>query len=192
MYQPADDEPDAPPVLTAQAKRLLDDAMGEAAGTGRRFIETAHLALACSRADAPPSIKPLVAGREEAIRAAARTALERSARLEAELRGRRPPPPHRSRAARLDALERANATRARRVQLKRDLKSGRTAIHGLLLDPPGFLETAKVFDLLLAVPTYGRVKVNRLLAQCRISPSKTVGGLSRRQRDELVQLLRLA
>ena len=59
-------------------------------------------------------------------------------------------------------------------------------IHGLLLDPPEYLQTAKVFDLLLAVPKYGRVKVNRILTHCRISPSKTIGGLSQRQRNELV------
>jgi hypothetical protein len=44
--------------------------------------------------------------------------------------------------------------------------------------------------MLLAVPKYGRVKVNRVLTQCRISPSKTFGGLSQRQRDELTSALR--
>jgi hypothetical protein len=86
----------------------------------------------------------------------------------------------------MDALQRANDVRTRRAQLKRDLKGGRTQIHGLLLSPPEYLQTAKVFDLLLAVPKYGRVKVNRILTQCRISPSKTIGGLSERQRNELV------
>ena len=46
--------------------------------------------------------------------------------------------------------------------------------------------TAKVFDMILAVPKYGRVKANKILGQCRISPSKTIGGLSQRQRAELV------
>ena len=90
----------------------------------------------------------------------------------------------------MDALQRANDVRTRRAQLKRDLKGGRTQIHGLLLDPPEYLQTAKVFDLLLAVPKYGRVKVNRMLTQCRISPSKTIGGLSERQRNELVSHFR--
>ena len=55
---------------------------------------------------------------------------------------------------------------------------------------PAYLETAKVFDLLLAVPKYGRVKVNKILTQCKIWPSKTVGGLSERQRRELVAFMR--
>jgi hypothetical protein len=90
----------------------------------------------------------------------------------------------------MEALQRANTIRSRRAQLKRDLKAGRQPIAELLLEPPEYLETAKVFDLLLAVPKYGRVKVNRILTQCRISPSKTIGGLSQRQRAELVALMR--
>lgn len=88
------------------------------------------------------------------------------------------------------ALEAANEIRTKRAQLKRDLKAGKVQVEGLLLDPPEYLETAKVFDLMLAVPKYGRVKVNRILNQCRVSPSKTIGGLSARQRTELVALLR--
>ena len=98
--------------------------------------------------------------------------------------------PERSLTQRMDALKRANEIRTQRASLKRDLKAGRKQIHVLLLNPPEYLLTAKVFDLLLAVPKYGRVKVNRILTQCRISPSKTIGGLSERQRGELVSFLR--
>ena len=91
---------------------------------------------------------------------------------------------------RMKALGRANDIRTRRAQLKRDLKAGKTQVHGLLLDPPEWVMTAKVFDMILAVPKYGRVKANKILGQCRISPSKTIGGLSQRQRAELVQMLR--
>ena len=98
--------------------------------------------------------------------------------------------PERSREQRIRALRRANEIRSARAQLKRDLKAGRTSIHDLLLRPPGYLETAKVFDMMLAVPKYGRVKVDKVLKQCRISPSKTIGGLSQRQRTELVSMLR--
>ena len=90
----------------------------------------------------------------------------------------------------MDALSRANEIRTRRAQLKRDLKAGRTSIHDLLLEPPEYIETAKVFDMLMAVPKFGRVKAARLLNQCRISQSKTVGGLSERQRNELCGMLR--
>nr|WP_205698170.1 integration host factor, actinobacterial type [Conexibacter sp. SYSU D00693] len=98
--------------------------------------------------------------------------------------------PERSLNQRMDALQKANVIRTKRAQLKRDLKAGRVSIHQLLLEPPDYLETAKVMDMLLAVPKYGRVKANKVLQTCRISPSKTIGGLSARQRAELVGLLR--
>ena len=98
--------------------------------------------------------------------------------------------PERSLVQRMEALQRANEIRTRRAALKRDLKAGRSSIHVLLLEPPEYIETAKVFDMLLAVPKYGRVKVNKVLQVCRISPSKTIGGLSERQRAELISMLR--
>ncbi len=88
------------------------------------------------------------------------------------------------------ALKRANEIRSSRAKLKRDLKAGKVPIESLLLKPPEFVLSAKAFDMMLAVPKYGRVKANRILTQCRISPSKTIGGLSERQRAELVSQLR--
>ena len=98
--------------------------------------------------------------------------------------------PERSLDQRMEALRRANDIRSKRAQLKRDLKGGKAKIEQLLLDPPDYVLSAKAFDMILAVPKYGRVKANKILTQCRISPSKTIGGLSERQRAELVQFLR--
>ena len=91
--------------------------------------------------------------------------------------------PERTSEQRMRALNKANEIRTKRAKLKRDLKAG------LLLDPPEYVMSAKVFDMILAVPKYGRVKANKILSQCRISPSKTIGGLSERQRAELVHML---
>ena len=88
----------------------------------------------------------------------------------------------------MDALRRANEIRVRRAQLKKDLKAGQARIQDILREPPDYVSTAKVFDMLVAVPKFGRVKATRFLNQCRISQSKTVGGLSDRQRTELVAL----
>lgn len=98
--------------------------------------------------------------------------------------------PERTQQQRELALKRANVIRSERAQLKRDLKAGRRSIHDLLLEPPDYVETMKVFDALLACPKYGRVKVNKILQLCRVSPSKTIGGLSQRQRTEVVSMLR--
>ena len=96
--------------------------------------------------------------------------------------------PSRSLDQRMEALQRANSIRVRRAQLKRDLKAGTVALSDILLDPPDYVLTAKVYDMLVAVPKLGRVKAARFLNQCRISQSKTVGGLSDRQRAELIGL----
>jgi hypothetical protein len=88
----------------------------------------------------------------------------------------------------MEALKRANDIRVRRAKLKKDLKDGRVRVQQILSSPPDYVETAKVFDILMAVPKFGRVKAARFLNQCRISQSKTVGGLSDRQRAELIGL----
>ncbi len=97
--------------------------------------------------------------------------------------------PERSLDQRINALRRANEVRTLRAQLKRDLKADRVSIGALLLDPPPYLQTAKVFDMLLALPKYGRVKATKILHSCRVSPSKTFGGLTQRQRTDLARRL---
>lgn len=97
-----------------------------------------------------------------------------------------PATPARSFAQRMDALRRANEVRTYRAKLKRRLAAREESPRDVLAYPEEQVDTMKVFDLLLAMPKVGRVKANRMLVQARISPSKTVGGLSDRQRRELL------
>lgn len=60
----------------------------------------------------------------------------------------------------------------------------------MLHDPPTCAQTAKLRELLLAVPRIVPARVHRALAHCRIAYAKTVAGLSDRQRAELIELLR--
>lgn len=90
----------------------------------------------------------------------------------------------------MNALVRANEIRTMRKDLKMDLKASRISAIDCIMDPPEWLASMHLFDLMMAMPKYGRTKVNRILTQCRISPSKTVGGLSERQRHEVVSYLR--
>src|SRR3954452_19624173 len=96
--------------------------------------------------------------------------------------------PVRSLDQRMEALKRANDIRVKRAQLKKDLKSGDVSIDEILKDPPEEVSTAKVFNMLMAAPRCARARPPRLLTQCRISQSKTIGGLSDRQRQELIGL----
>lgn len=89
----------------------------------------------------------------------------------------------------LDALKIANTVRQERAELKQSLRKGEVSIVELLVTPPEFLLTARLSQILLAAPGYGQVRVSRLLKRCRISPLKTIGTLSERQRQELTQAL---
>jgi hypothetical protein len=97
--------------------------------------------------------------------------------------------PERTLAQRREALDRANAIREYRAKMKRDLKAGRVQPETLIVDPPEWLETCKVWDLLVALPKIGRVKANKIMQTARMSPAKTVGGITDRQRRELLDLL---
>jgi hypothetical protein len=91
---------------------------------------------------------------------------------------------------RIRALRRANEVRTARATLKKKLASGRVQIEDVLAEPPAFATTAKVSDLLLAAPGFGPVRATRSLARCQIPYAKTAAGLSERQRDALIALLR--
>ena len=89
----------------------------------------------------------------------------------------------------MDALRRANDIRSRARAAQGTAALGELSIIDVLADPPVCVHTAKVLDLVLAVPKYGRVKANKLLERCRVSSSKTVNGLTPRQRKELLDML---
>jgi len=99
--------------------------------------------------------------------------------------------PGRSREQRLRALEQANEVRTARAELKKELASGKLELVQILaVPPPPCVRTARVLDLLLVLPKIGSVRAARILAQCGIAHSKTLAGLSERQRGELINFFR--
>ena len=98
--------------------------------------------------------------------------------------------PGRSSEQRLRALEQANEVRTARAKLKKELASGKIELVQILADPPACVRTARVREVLLAIPKIGSVRAGRILAQCGIAHSKTLGGLTDRQRGELIDLFR--
>lgn len=103
--------------------------------------------------------------------------------------------PERSDDQRMDALRRANGIRSKRANFKRQMKATGRGDEGvaearkdaadLVTTVPGWAASMKAVDLLMAVPKVGRVKANRMLNVCRMSPSKTLHGMTERQRTEL-------
>ena len=91
---------------------------------------------------------------------------------------------------RTEALALANQVRSARGRLKEQLKRKEVSLASLVADCPSYLATAKVNDLLQALRGYGPTKAGKLLASCRISPIKTMAGLTPRQRQALLEALK--
>lgn len=98
-------------------------------------------------------------------------------------------PPDRTLEQRRAALVEANRVRLHRAEVKRDLTAGRRHLTDVLVEWEAELDGAKVVDLILATPKLGRVKTDRALKLAAVSPSKTLAGLSDRQRRDLVDAL---
>lgn len=90
---------------------------------------------------------------------------------------------------RLEALHKANMVRFARALLKRSVNAGTTDAAGVIAAPTPMLAGMKVRDLLLAQRGWGVFRVDRILGRARISHAKTIGGLSDRQRRELLTML---
>lgn len=87
---------------------------------------------------------------------------------------------------RAEALAKANRHRQAKAQLKRDLKAGRVSFREVIIEPPDYLQTAKVHDLLVHLPRFGRVKAATALQRARIWPGTTFGQLSQSGRYSLL------
>jgi hypothetical protein len=94
--------------------------------------------------------------------------------------------PGRSREQRLRALRLANEIRSARAKLKKELASGTIELAQILAQPPECARTARVRDILLVLSKIGSVKAGRILADCGIAHSQTLGGLTERQCTELL------
>src|SRR5690349_6272090 len=90
--------------------------------------------------------------------------------------------PDRSLEQRRSALEAANHIRSYRKQLKIDMKAGRRHVLALVVDPPAEILSMRISDLLLTIPKVGRTKAMNWCRAVGVSPTRTMGGLTKRQR----------
>lgn len=100
--------------------------------------------------------------------------------------------PPRTAIQRLEALDRANGIRRRRSQMKQALRTRSVSVAAIIVDPPAYAQRMCVFDLLRSAPGLGKTKSHAILRDTRIAPSKTLAGLTHRQRVDLVARLRRA
>lgn len=84
---------------------------------------------------------------------------------------------------RMGALEEANFVRFARANLKRELQAG--DLENLIMDPPEYIHTMKLLQLLLATPGFGMMRAKKIFGP-HISVHKTIGDLTPHQRKYVI------
>jgi hypothetical protein len=95
-----------------------------------------------------------------------------------------PPPPQHMRA-----LERANAVRLARAELKRKVAMDLLDVAAVVLNCPWEAESMAVADLLMSQRRWGQTRCRKFLAQIPMSERKTIGSMTDRQRRTLAAML---
>jgi hypothetical protein len=83
---------------------------------------------------------------------------------------------------RLRALERANAIRLARAELKRQIAEGEASVAEVLLEVPPHASSWAVWDLLMSQRRWGASRCRKFLWRNHISETKQLGALTERQR----------
>ena len=89
----------------------------------------------------------------------------------------------------LQALERANAVRLARADLKRRVAVGDVSAAEVILRSPWEAESMTVSDLLTSQKRWGTTRCRKFLQCVPIPENKTIGSMTERQRRALAQLL---
>jgi hypothetical protein len=89
----------------------------------------------------------------------------------------------------LQALQRANAVRLARADLKRRVAEGDVSAADVILGSPWEAESMTVSDLLTSQKRWGSTRCRKFLQCVPIPENKTIGSMTERQRRALAELL---
>jgi hypothetical protein len=89
----------------------------------------------------------------------------------------------------MQALQRANAVRLARAELKRRVAIGEICVADVILDAPWEAESMTVSDLLTSQRRWGHTRCRKFLQCVPMSENKTVGSMTDRQRHAIAQML---
>ena len=91
---------------------------------------------------------------------------------------------------RAEALKKAAETRARRAEVKADIKAGKlSAKKAFAKADDSAIGKMRVKQFIAAFPGYGKAKTEALMASIGIDESRRVAGLGSRQQEELIKAL---
>jgi hypothetical protein len=89
----------------------------------------------------------------------------------------------------LQALQRANAVRLARADLKRRVADGEITAAEVILSSPWEADSMTVSDLLTSQHRWGSTRCGKVLQLIPMSETKTIGSMTDRQRRALAALL---
>jgi hypothetical protein len=89
----------------------------------------------------------------------------------------------------LRALQRANAVRLARAELKRRVADGEVSAAEVILAAPWEADSMAVSDLLTSQRRWGNTRCRKFLQCIPMSETKTIGSMTERQRRALATLL---
>ena len=90
---------------------------------------------------------------------------------------------------RMRALERANAVRLARAELKRRIAEGDAAAADVILEPPDEAVSWAIGELLMSQRRWGTTRCRKFLSRHHITETKSLGALTERQRRLLAEEL---
>ena len=98
--------------------------------------------------------------------------------------------PELSKEQRLAALEQAKAARIKRAQVKEQIAAGDLSIAQVIaMKDDEAIGKMRVADLIASVPHFGEAKTAKIMEELKISPSRRIRGLGKRQEIDLLQRL---
>ncbi len=91
---------------------------------------------------------------------------------------------------RAQALEKAKAARAKRAQIREDLKGGKLSVKQVLdMRGDDVVGRMKVSTFIETLPGYGKAKAEKIMAELKIAESRRLRGLGERQLSALLDRL---
>lgn len=87
------------------------------------------------------------------------------------------------------ALARANEVRLARAELKRRIAAGALSVGEVILTCPREAGSMTIGDLLVSQRSWGAARCRKVLEEVAISPTKSVGSMTDRQRRALAAMV---
>lgn len=97
------------------------------------------------------------------------------------------PLPNMTDEQRAAALEKAKEARAKRAELKADIKAGKISLKKVLDSKDEIVKKTKVQQILVSLPGVGKVSAQKAMEEIGIAENRRVGGLGSAQKEKLIE-----